>query len=102
MIGIPALHAQCIALFTVPFQVCNNMTFQSIGYKFNATFLSSLRNGLIFIPILLIFSFLWGLKGIQIAQAVADVMTSVVCIPFTVVFFAKLPKDKVKEEPEKI
>lgn len=102
MIGIPALHAQCIALFTVPFQVCNNMTFQSIGYKFNATFLSSLRNGLIFIPILLIFSFLWGLKGIQIAQAVADVMTSAVCIPFTVVFFAKLPKDNVKEEPEKI
>lgn len=93
-IGIPALHAQCIALFFVPFQVCNNMMFQSIGYKFNATFLSSLRNGLCFIPILLIFSFVWGLTGIQIAQAVADVMTSLICIPFTVSFFAKLPKEE--------
>ena len=92
-IGIPALHAQCIALFFVPFQVCNNMTFQSIGYKFNATFLSSLRNGLIFIPILLILSYVWGLHGIQIAQALADFMTSMVCIPFTVAFFAKLPKE---------
>ena len=93
-IGIPALHAQCIALFFVPFQVCNNMMFQSIGYKFNATFLSSLRNGLCFIPILLIFSFVWGLTGIQIAQAIADVMTSLICIPFTVSFFAKLPKEE--------
>ena len=95
-IGIPALQAQCVALLFVPFQVCNNMMFQSIGYKFNATFLSSLRNGLYFIPVILIFSALWGLTGIQLSQAVADVLTSFTCIPFTVTFFAKLPK----EEPE--
>ncbi|MCR5489933.1 MAG: MATE family efflux transporter [Saccharofermentans sp.] len=93
-IGIPALQAQCIALFTVPFQVCNNMMFQSIGYKFNATFLSSLRNGLFFIPILLIASFLFGLAGIQLAQAIADVMTSLTCIPFTISFFSKLQKEE--------
>ena len=94
-IGIRALHAQCISLFFVPFQVCNNMLFQSIGYKFNATFLSSLRNGLYFIPILIIFTVIWGLSGIQIAQAVADVMTCLTCIPFTVHFFARLPKNAV-------
>ena len=93
-IGIPALQAQCVALFIVPFQVCNNMMFQSIGYKFNATFLSSLRNGLFFIPILLIESWLFGLPGIQVSQAIADVMTSIACIPFTVSFFSKLPKEE--------
>ncbi len=93
-IGIPALRAQCIALFFVPFQVCNNMMFQSIGYKFNATFLSSLRNGLLFIPLLLIASAVLGLKGIQYSQAIADVMTSLVCIPFTISFFAKIPKEQ--------
>ena len=93
-IGIPALHAQCIALFFVPFQVCNNMLFQSIGYRFNATFLSSLRNGLYFIPILIIFSIVWKLTGIQLAQAVADIMTSFTCIPFTIRFFSKLPKEE--------
>ena len=92
-IGIPALRAQCLALFFVPFQVCNNMMFQSIGYKFNATFLSSLRNGLLFIPLLLIASAVLGLTGIQYSQAIADVMTSLVCIPFTISFFAKTPKD---------
>ena len=92
-IGTPALCAQCIALIVVPFQVCNNMLFQSIGYKFNATFLSSLRNGLVFIPILLLLSWIFGLAGIQIAQAIADVITSIVCIPFTVKFFKNTPKD---------
>lgn len=91
-IGIPALHAQCIALFIVPFHVCNNMLFQSIGYKFNATFLSTLRSGLFFIPILLIFNVLWGLSGIQISQSAADVLTCLTCIPFTISFFRKLPK----------
>ncbi|MBE7069770.1 MAG: MATE family efflux transporter [Ruminococcaceae bacterium] len=93
-IGIPALQAQCLALFFVPFQVCNNMMFQSIGYKFNATFLSSLRNGLFFIPILLIASYIFGLQGIQVAQAIADVMTSLACIPFTISFFANIPKEQ--------
>ena len=88
-IGIPALRAQCIGLFFVPFQVCNNMMFQSIGYKFNATFLSSLRNGLFFIPVLIIASVVFGLKGIQVPQAVADVLTCLTCIPFTVSFFSK-------------
>ena len=92
-IGTIALHAQCLALILVPFQVCNNMLFQSIGYRFNATFLSSLRNGLVFIPILIVFSIVWGLTGIQIAQAVADVITSIVCIPFTINFFKNIPKD---------
>ena len=72
------------------------MMFQSIGYKFNATFLSSLRNGLCFIPILLILSIVSGLHGIQIAQAIADVMTCLACIPFTVSFFRKISRDAVE------
>ena len=95
-IGIPTLHAQCIGLFFVPFQVCSNMMFQSIGYKFNATFLSSLRNGLCFIPVLLLASIFLGLPGIQVSQAVADVLTCLACIPFTVSFFRKISRNAVE------
>ena len=69
---------------------------QAIGFMFNATFLSSLRNGLCFIPILLILSIVSGLHGIQIAQAIADVMTCLACIPFTVSFFRKISRDAVE------
>lgn len=92
-LGIPAMRAQCIALFFVPFSVCNNMMFQSIGYKKNATFLSTLRNGVCFIPLVLLLQILMGMTGVQLAQAVADVMAFLICIPFTVSFFKKLPAD---------
>ena len=92
-IGTFAMRAQCLALFFVPFSVCNNMLFQSIGYKFNATLLSTLRNGVCFIPCLLLLSTILGLRGVQVAQAIADVITFFICIPFCAAFFAKLPQD---------
>ena len=97
-IGIPALRAQCIGLFFVPFQVCNNMMFQSIGYRFNATFLSSLRNGAFFIPVLLFFAWRYGLPGIQVSQMVADVLTCLTCVPFTVSFFRKISSAEPEQE----
>ena len=92
-IGIYAMRAQCIALFFVPFCVCNNMIFQSIGYRFNATFLSSLRNGVCLIPVLLMLNAFLGITGVQVAQAVADVITFFICIPFTIHLFRSLPAD---------
>jgi putative MATE family efflux protein len=56
VIGQMALRAQLIALFFQPFSVCSNMMFQSIGKNGIATFLSMLRNGLYFIPVLLVLS----------------------------------------------
>ena len=93
-IGYIALRAQCAALLFVPFCVCNNMLFQSIGYKFNATLLSTLRNGVCFIPAVVILEYFWGIRGIQTAQAMADVVTFFICIPFTISFFRKLPADE--------
>lgn len=96
--GITAMRAQCFALLFVPFCLGNNMLFQSIGYKFNATFLSTLRGGLCFIPTLIILSSCFGLFGVQIAQSVADIMTFFICIPFTISFFKKLPQDEIDTE----
>lgn len=96
-VGTTALKAQCIGLFFVAFGVCNNMLFQSIGYKKNAFFLSTLRNGIVMIPILLLGNLLVGLLGIEVAQPISDFITFLICIPFTVKFFKNLPKDKVDE-----
>lgn len=99
-IGRVALKAQCAALFFVPFCVCNNMLFQSIGYKVNATLLSTLRNGVCFIPLIIVLQKISGITGIQMAQATADVVTFFICIPFTINFFKNLPADVVEEESE--
>lgn len=89
-IGNRALMAQLIALFFQPLSICANMMFQSIGKNKIATFLSVLRSGLFFIPVLIILSQVMGLAGVEISQPVADIMTFAVSVPFTLRFFHEL------------
>ncbi len=91
-IGTFALKAQLIALFFQPLSICCNMTFQSIGKNKSATFLSALRSGLVFIPVIVILSKFFGLTGLQLAQTVTDIITFFVTIPFMIIFLKKLPK----------
>lgn len=95
-IGSFALKAQLIALFFQPLSICCNMTFQSVGKNKSATFLSALRSGLVFIPILFITTKFFGLTGVQISQALADVVTFFIAVPFTLVFFKHLRKEEEK------
>ena len=93
-IGEAAMRYQCISLLFIPFSVCNNMMFQSTGRSLEASILSSFRSGLFFLPIIIVFSRIWGLFGIQISQAAADIISGICCIPFTVKYFKTLPADK--------
>ncbi len=89
-IGAIALGAQFIGQIFQPAAVCSNMMFQSVGKSGIATLLSMLRNGLFFIPVLLILSKTSGLLGIQLAQAIADVLTTLLALPISLVFIHKL------------
>lgn len=89
-IGTPALRYQCIALFLLPTSVCGNMLFQSAGKSGQALLLSCMRSGVCFLPILLLFSALFGLTGIQLAQPVADGLASVFTVPFILHFMKQL------------
>lgn len=97
-IGNFALGVQLIALFFLPLSVCANMLFQCIGRNGVATFLSILRSGLCFIPVILILSKTLGLTGVEISQTVADIMTFFISLPFTVRFFSELKKLEQKEK----
>lgn len=90
-IGTFALRVQFISLFFIPLTVCGNMMFQSVGANGWATFLSALRSGLCFIPFLIVLTALFDLTGIQVSQAVADVATFVLTVPFVISFFRKMP-----------
>lgn len=89
-IGSVALGVQFVALFFQPLSVCSNMMFQSVGKNGIATFLSMLRSGLYFIPVILVLSYTLGLFGIEISQTIADIMAFFTALPFTVSFLRKL------------
>lgn len=93
-IGVTTLRAQCIAMPFMTFGVSCNMTFQSVGKSVVATFLSSCRQGLFFLPLIFILPNALGLFGVQITQAVSDILTFIVGVPFMVVFLKNLaPKE---------
>jgi Na+-driven multidrug efflux pump len=69
------------------------MLFQSIGENRTASFLSGLRSGVILIPVLVLLESQLGLLGIQTAQPVADMISFLIALPFTVRFLRRLPPD---------
>lgn len=88
-IGAKALYFFALAALFQPVSVCTNMMFQSIGDSRIATFLSSLRSGLYYIPILLILPRIIGLLGIQTAVMWSDLLTAVTSLPFAIWHFRK-------------
>ncbi len=92
--GTLALRCQCIACLFQPFSVCTNMLFQSIGKSGRASFLSALRSGLYFIPLILILPHFFGLTGVQISQTISDIMACATSIPMALIYLRSLPADK--------
>ena len=76
-----ALRYQTIVFFLAAFIVMSNMMLQSIGKGVKATILASARSGLFFIPLILILPKILGLTGVEITQAVSDVLTFAISIP---------------------
>lgn len=93
-VGTFALRVQLVALLFQPMMIATNMMFQSIGKSKVATFLSALRSGLVFIPMLLLLANTLGLIGIQTAQPVADMLSLVIALPFAAKFLKNLPVDE--------
>jgi putative MATE family efflux protein len=91
-IGALALRAQCIAMPLVPVGVVINMTFQSVGRAGAAAFLSACRQGLCFLPLIIVLPQLFGVFGVETAQAFSDALTFLIALPMTVLFFRHLPK----------
>ena len=74
-IGTTALRFQCVTFALNGWIIMNNMMMQTMGKTVPATILAASRQGLFFIPDLLILPQFLGLTGIQCAQAVSDVFT---------------------------
>lgn len=96
-IGTLALRAQLTGMVIAPISVCSNMLFQSIGKSKMATFLSTLRSGLCFIPTIIIMSKLFGIIGIEVTQFIVDIMVFLVTIPFTIPFLKQLKEQGNQE-----
>ncbi len=83
-IGAEVLRWQCLSFPLVGVSTATNMLYQTVRKTFIASLLSMGRQGLFFIPTIMILPHFIGLQGVEMTQAVADALTFLLSLPFAV------------------
>ena len=81
-IGSQALRWQAAVLPLMATSILTNMMLQASGQGLRSSITSSARNGIFFLPLILTLPRLFGLRGVEMTQAWADVLTFLLCLPF--------------------
>ena len=97
-IGTVALRWQAAFIPLHPLIIGTNMLMQSTRHIKPATFLSMNRQGVYFIPAILILPRVFGLFGVEISQAVADLLSTFTAIPYLIWFFRKLKRGEKEKK----
>lgn len=66
-----------------------NQLYQSLGFVAPATLLASCRQGIFFVPLILILPRFFGLNAILMTQAVSDILTFLLSVPFHILIFRR-------------
>jgi len=97
-VGTVAMRLQCVTFVTHSWIVLSNMMTQVIGRTVPATFLATARQGLFFIPAVLVLSELIGVTGIQLAQPIADIGTLLCAIPIQIKILKEMDSKLLSEK----
>lgn len=84
-IAVLSLRAHALSMPLVSVCLVMGMYYQAVGAYKRAAFISSLRQGVFFIPAIFILRGLYGLSGIACAQAAADVLSGIVSAVFMLI-----------------
>lgn len=82
-VGADTLRWQFITYPLGAWVIVSNMMLQTIRKPVRATILSSGRQGLFFIPLIFILPYFFGLTGVEMCQAMSDLLTFFLAIPLT-------------------
>ena len=81
-VGTLALQCQFMCFPFIPGSMIANMTYQVLGRAKVASLLSSLRQGLCFLPLIVVLPNYYGLTGLAAAQPLADVTATLLSLFF--------------------
>ena len=102
-VGRNTLLFQCLAMPLLPMNFMAGVTYQVVGSRVAAAFLSCSRQGLFYIPFIFILPTAFGTLGLECLQAASDVCAFLFALPFTFAFFRELKRldreEGVKDNP---
>lgn len=94
-IGAASLRANGISIMLFGFYTVYSSLFLALGKGREGFILGACRQGICFIPVILLLPMLWGLNGILYAQPIADVLSAIITV------FMALPLHKKLNEMQK-
>ncbi len=78
------VRLQCISFPFMPFYAVSGMYMQNVGMYIRSLFISIMRQGIVFIPLLFILPEIWGEWGIFVLQPAADILSFLVSVGITI------------------
>lgn len=91
-IGAASLRANGISMMLFGFYTVYSSLFLALGKGREGFILGACRQGICFIPVILLLPIFWGLDGILYAQPIADVISVIITIFMAVPLHRKLNK----------
>lgn len=96
--GALALRLQCMTIWISSWVVMSNMVLQVTAHTVPATCLSMARQGIFFIPTILILpGLLDSILGVQLAQPISDILAAAMAIPLMRAFFRDLDRREAEK-----
>ena len=91
-IGAVAMRCQCCTFTLMAVVTMTNMLYQNIGRVTGATLLAVARQGLMFIPVVLILPGLFRdpMNGVYLAQPTADLFAFILAVPLAIIMVREL------------
>ncbi|KAI4444852.1 MATE family efflux transporter [Schaedlerella arabinosiphila] len=94
-IGAASLRANGISIMLFGFYTVYSSLFLALGKGREGFILGACRQGICFIPVILLLPIVWGLNGIMYAQPIADMLSAVITV------FMAIPLHKKLNEMQK-
>ncbi len=88
-----AMRYQLVTFPVMSWVVMSNMMLQTMGKVFSATVLAIARNGLTFIPAVLVLPHIFDFTGVMLSQPVADVLALAISVPVTIKVLRELENE---------
>lgn len=87
---VRALYCLSIVTPLMAYSTYVNQLYQSLGFSGPASFLASCRQGIFFVPLILLLPPFIQFDGVMLAQPGADLITFIISVPFQIAFFKKV------------
>ena len=89
-IGAASLRANGISIMLFGFYTVYSSLFLALGKGREGFILGACRQGICFIPVILLLPMVWGLNGIMYAQPIADMLSAVITVFMAIPLHKKL------------